>query len=94
MNKHVLRVSFHSDHIVTLHTLIDLYLNKKKRLYCALIDYKKTFDCVDRTVLWQRIVQSNVNGKLFRVTYNMYDAAKSCKKLGTNCQKYFIEILE
>ena len=32
------------DHIFALHTLIDLYLNKKKRLYGALIDYKKEFD--------------------------------------------------
>ena len=27
------------DHIFALYTLIDLYLNKKKRLYCALSDY-------------------------------------------------------
>ena len=70
------------DHIFALHTLIDLYLNKKKRLYCALIDYIKPFDCVDRTLLWQRILESNVNGKLFRVIYNMYDAAKSSIKVG------------
>ena len=55
------------DHIFALHTLIDLYLTKKKRLYCALIDYKKAFDCVDKntnTLLWQRILESNVNDKL------------------------------
>ena len=77
------------DHIFALHTLIDLYLNKKKRLYCALIDYKKAFDCVDRTLLWQRILESNVNGKLFRVIYNMYDAAKSCIKVGNNLSEVF-----
>ena len=75
------------DHIFALHTLIDLYLNKKKKLYCALIDYKKAFDCVDRTLLWQRTLESNVNGKLFRVIYNMYDAAKSCIKVGNNLSK-------
>ena len=77
------------DHIFALHTLIDLYLNKKKRLYCALSDYKKAFDCVDRTLLWQRILESNVNGKLFRVIYNMYDAAKSCIKVGNNLSEVF-----
>ena len=30
-----------SDHIFTLKSLIDIYLYKNKRLYCAFIDYKK-----------------------------------------------------
>ena len=45
------------DHIFTLHTLVDLYLYKKERLYCAFIDYKKAFDFVDRTLLWQSILK-------------------------------------
>ena len=82
--------SWHStiDYIFFLHTLIDLYLNKKIK-YCALIDYKKAFDCVDRTLLWQRILESNVNSKLFRVIYNMYDAGKSCIKVGNNLSEVF-----
>ena len=39
--------------------------------------------------MWQRILESNVNGKLFRVVYNMYDAAKSCIKVGNNWTKVF-----
>ena len=50
----------------------------------------KWFDCVDRTLLWQRMIcESNVNGKLFRVIYNMYDAAKSCIKIGNNFSEVF-----
>ena len=52
-------------------------------------NYKKAFDCVDRTLLWQRILESNVNGKLFRVIYNMYDTAKSCIKVGNNVSAVF-----
>ena len=29
------------------------------------------------------------NGKLFRVIYNMYDAAKSCIKVGNNLSEVF-----
>ncbi len=29
------------DYIFSLHCLIDLYLNNKKRLYCAFVDYKR-----------------------------------------------------
>ena len=32
-----------TDHIFVLSSLIELYLSRKKRLYCAFIDYKKSF---------------------------------------------------
>ena len=32
------------DHIFTLHCLIDLYLHKKKIIYCCFIYYRKAFD--------------------------------------------------
>ena len=33
-----------TDHIFTLHAILDLYLQKKSKVYCAFIDYKKAFD--------------------------------------------------
>ena len=44
---------------------------------------------MDRTLLWQRILESNVNGKLFRVINSMYDAAKSRIKVGNNLSEVF-----
>ena len=44
------------DHIFVLHSLIDLYLKSKKRVYCALIDYKKAFDLIDRVSLWAKLI--------------------------------------
>ena len=47
------------DHIFALHSIIDLYLNKfnrKKRLYCAFIDYRKAFDLVDISSLWSKLI--------------------------------------
>ena len=41
-----------ADHIFPLKTLIDLYLFKKKRLYCCFVDYSKAFDTVNRAALW------------------------------------------
>ena len=39
------------DHIFSLHCIIDLFLENKKRLYCAFVDYRKAFDMIDRTSL-------------------------------------------
>ena len=36
------------DHIFTLKFLIDLYLYKKKRIYCSFIDNSKAFDTITR----------------------------------------------
>jgi len=69
-----------NDHIFTLSSLIELYLHRQKRLYCAFIDYKKAFDLVDRASLWSKLLSSGINGKILRVIYNMYDQAKSCVK--------------
>ena len=65
------------DHIFVLHSVIDLYLFKKKRLYCAFVDYRKAFDLVDRCSLWQKLIANGINGKIVTVLYNLYSHAKS-----------------
>ena len=62
------------DHIFTLQSIIDIYLNKfnKKKLFCAFIDYQKAFDLVDRTSLWSKLLTYNINGRLMILIYNVY----------------------
>ena len=78
------------DQIFTLHGLIELYLNRRKRIYCAFVDYKKAFDLVDRSSLWSKLISSGINGKIINVVYNMYNNAKSCVKLGNNLSEFFV----
>ena len=35
-----------ADHIFTFKCILDLYSSRKKKLFCAFIDYKKAFDSV------------------------------------------------
>ena len=77
-----------TDHIFNLKCLIDLYLFRGKKLYCAFIDYKKAFDSVNRIYLWQKLLSLNVDGKMFKIIHNMYEQAKSCVKAG-NCKSQF-----
>ena len=70
-----------------------LYLNKfkrKKRLFCAFIDYEKAFDLVDRTSLWSKLLDHKINGKILRIIYNIYQKAKACVKLGNIISKSFL----
>jgi hypothetical protein len=68
------------DHLFVLRNVIDLYLSKGRRLYCAFIDYRKAFDSIDRIYLWCKLIDSDIHGKLFNVIVNMYSKAKSCVK--------------
>ena len=45
------------------------------------VDYKKAFDNVNRIQLWQKMLDYNINGKIFNVVHNMYNQAKSCVSL-------------
>ena len=64
-----------------LKILIDLFLFNNKRLYMCFVDYKKAFDNVNRIQLWQKMIDYNINGKIFNVVHNMYNLAKSCVSL-------------
>ena len=59
-----------------------MYLQRKEKLYCTFIDHEKAFDSVQRGMLWGKLLNSGVNGKVLRVIRDMYAKTKSCVKLG------------
>ena len=77
------------DHIFTIHTIIDIFLANKKRLYCAFIDYRKAFDTVDRTSLWSKLINLNITGNILTVVKNMYEGAKSCIRHNSQFSDFF-----
>ena len=81
------------DHILTLQSIIDIYLNKfnnrDQTLFCAFIDYQKAFDLVDRTSLWSKLLTYNINGRLMKVIFNLYQETKACIKLNNNLSNSF-----
>ncbi len=46
-------------------------------MYCAFLDYNKTFDTIPRVHLWSKLLASNINGKILDVIRNIYSSAKS-----------------
>lgn len=67
-----------TDHIFLLQGLVDLYCNKKKKLYAAFVDYAKAFDTVSREALWYKLTKYGVNGKMLQVVRSLYSGIKSC----------------
>ena len=77
------------DHLFVLKSLADLYIGKRKRLYCCFVDYKKAFDTINRSTLWSKMLASGISGKLFDVIKNMYEKAKSSVALTAEAQSDF-----
>ena len=60
----------------SLKTLIDIYLDKHKILYCCYVNYSKVFD--------------TVSDKLFQIIYiKMYKSAKSCASVNSTLTDTF-----
>jgi hypothetical protein len=74
-----------ADNIFILHSLINLYLSKKKKLFCTFIDLSRAFDTIWRVGLWQKLIENNISGKCFNVIKSLYQNVKSC--VTKNCQK-------
>ena len=78
------------DHVFTLKTIIDIYLSRKKRLYCAFVDFKKAFDTIWRVGLWSKLINLGLSGKILTVIQNKYINAKSCVTCNNNKSDYFM----
>ncbi len=78
-----------TDSIFTLHLLFELLRRKKKKLFCAFIDFAKAFDTVWRPGLWSKLLKTSINGKMFDVIVNMYNNIKSRIFNGVEYSEFF-----
>ena len=78
-----------SDNIFILHSLIHLYLSKKKKLFCTLIDFSRALDTIWRVGLWQKLIENNISGKCFNVIKSFYQNVKSCVSKNGQKSDYF-----
>ena len=57
---------------------VEILKAKKIKMFCSFIDFSKAFDSVWRVGLWSKLMENNINGKFFRIIFNMYKGIKSC----------------
>lgn len=71
-----------TDHVFTLHALIQKQLIRHRKLYVAFIDFKKAFDSVSRKKLWGILRKNGVEGKMLQALRSMYDVVKTKVRCG------------
>ena len=77
------------DCVFILHAVISKVLNTGQKLYCIFIDYEKCFDKIDRSFLWQKLLQEQISCKLVKAIKSMYTTVKSCIKYKSSYSSFF-----
>ena len=79
-----------SDHIFTLHTLIDQQLNQhKSKIFSCFVDFGKAFDSIWHEGLLLKILESGVGGKTYDVIKTMYKNNECAVKIGAKRTDFF-----
>ena len=59
------------DNILLVSSLINIMCFKKKKLFCAFIDYQKAFDSIWREALWSKLLKGGISGKIINLLKSM-----------------------
>jgi len=82
-----------SDHVFSLHTLINKYANKKsQKLYACFVDFRKAFDSVWHHGLFYKLAKLNINNHLLRIIKDMYADNQLCIKVQDKISNFFTSL--
>ena len=65
------------DDIFVLNAVISHMLNSNKKVYVALVDFRKAFDYVVRDILWCKLIKYGIRGKILNIIKHMYSSLKT-----------------
>ena len=65
------------DNIFILHGLISHCIDNNRKLFVAFVDFQKAFDYIVHDILWFKLVEIVVRGKMLNVIKSLYSNLKS-----------------
>jgi len=82
-----------TDHIYTLHTLINKHVKQTKngKIFACFVDFKKAFDSIWHNGLYYKLLQSGVGGKVYDIIKSMYSNNKCAIRIGNKHTKFFTQ---
>ena len=69
------------DHIFALSTVLKNKIENNEQVFAAFIDLEKAFDWVDKDLLFYRLLQYNIDGKMYTAIKSFYTHCESCIQL-------------
>ena len=78
-----------TDHISSSVNIIDTRKKLKKSTFCAFIDFKKAYDTINSSMLWKRLTDIGISGKMFQAVKSLYTSVKSCVRVNSYRTEWF-----
>ena len=64
------------DHITSLSLIVKSRIKLKKDTFASFIDFSKAYDRIDRSLLWHKLSQIGIDGKMLRSLKSLYENVK------------------
>ena len=77
------------DHLSLITNLIETRIKMRASTYTAFVDFKKAYDTVNRNLLWNKLCNIGVNGKMFKAVKSLYNSVSSCDRINGSKTDWF-----
>ena len=66
-----------TDHLFAMNALINNALANKRKLYCCFVDFRKAFDSIPRSTMWDVLESKGLSGPTLAAIQSMYEKDKA-----------------
>ena len=77
------------DHIVSLTSLIETKKLKRQSTFAAFIDFTKAYDSINRDLLFRKLSDMGITGRIHKAITSLYDNVKCCVRINGLKTGYF-----
>ncbi len=77
------------DHVSSLTQIVDTRKKSKLSTFCAFIDFRKAYDCINRNKLWHRLHSMGVSCKMLTAVKSLYNTITSCVRVNNLTTDWF-----
>ena len=77
------------DHLSTLTSLIETRKLLKKSTFVCFVDFRKAYDNVNRSLMWDKLRQIGINGKMYNNLRAIYDYVKCSVRINGHHTDWF-----
>jgi hypothetical protein len=69
------------DHVLNITNIIQTRKCLKLPTFCAFIDFKKAYDCINRSILWNKLYNLGICGKIMNAVKSLYSDVSACVQI-------------
>lgn len=78
------------DQVLSLTSLIDTRKLKRQSTFVAFIDFSKAYDSVNRHILFTKLLELGITGRIHRFIVSLYDNVKCCVRINGLKTDFFL----